>query len=243
MPVTDTRLVMTMPPFHRILATTALCLAAVGLNSCLCSDLPIVVNAIGREEARTYGKYQSPHEVEIYRLGDNYYVKCDLKFIPQESGLFTWHDMYAPVSSLFAFNKCTPELIEATPAETYMVLMNQHGLKLLLQIDADAPPESVPRMIPVGQFDFTHAVRCKPNPDPDWADGLWTGGLVNIIYSTDRCSTLHYALRPLYWASWAVEIPFVVVCNTAIYAVAIPASVIGEVTQQQHESPTIYEVN
>ena len=32
--VTDTRLVMTMPPFLRILATTALCLAAMGLNSC-----------------------------------------------------------------------------------------------------------------------------------------------------------------------------------------------------------------
>ncbi len=26
---------MTMPPFHRILATTALCLAALGVNSCL----------------------------------------------------------------------------------------------------------------------------------------------------------------------------------------------------------------
>ena len=26
---------MTMPPFHRILAPTVICLAAVGLNSCL----------------------------------------------------------------------------------------------------------------------------------------------------------------------------------------------------------------
>ena len=215
------------------LLVAALCM--VGLSSCLCSDLPFVIDGIGREYSRNVCKYESPHEVEIYRLGDNYYAKCDLKFIPEMSWLFTWYKLSASHSSLFTFNKCTPELLEATPSEPYMVLMTQHGVKFLLQKEVELPSESTPRMIPLEQFDFTNAVRCKPNPDREYLSVLgWNGCLVNIIYSTERCSPLYYALRPLYWVSWAVEIPFVVVSNTAIYAVVIPATVIGEVTQQQN---------
>ncbi len=215
------------------LLVAALCM--VGLSGCLCSDLPFVIDGIGREYSRNVCKYESPHEVEIYRLGDNYYAKCDLKFIPHESGLFTWYELYASESSLFRFNKCTPELLDATPSETYMVLMSPFGVKFLLQIEADAPAESTPIMIPLEQFDFANAVRCKPNPDREYLSDLgWNGSLNNIVCYTERCSTLHDVLRPLYWASWVVEIPFIIVSNTAIYTVILPASVIEAVTQQQN---------
>ena len=39
-----------MPPFHRILATTALCLAAMGLNSCIISNIGGTIRDLGEEK-------------------------------------------------------------------------------------------------------------------------------------------------------------------------------------------------
>ena len=64
---------MTMPPFHRILATTALCLAAVGLNSC-CSQVHQYIwqKAKVAENAEWFDNNNS---IDLYSDGKHVYAK------------------------------------------------------------------------------------------------------------------------------------------------------------------------
>ena len=62
-----------MPPFHRILTTPALCLAAMGLSSCYSSLHKYVWN---RAEIIDEAYWvQDEENIELYRVGDTVYAK------------------------------------------------------------------------------------------------------------------------------------------------------------------------
>lgn len=73
--VTDTRLIMTMPLIPRILATCALCLAAVGLSSCI-SATHRVVKAWGQSADEVYWANELGGTTDcLYRVGNELYVQ------------------------------------------------------------------------------------------------------------------------------------------------------------------------
>ena len=82
---------MTMPPFSRILATTALCLAAVGLSSCTTViDTGSMLDNVGKEEPSRLlkeekNKYVTWHQetpMVAWKKGDTYYVELPVAYIP-----------------------------------------------------------------------------------------------------------------------------------------------------------------
>jgi hypothetical protein len=235
--------IIPFPAMNRISSLLLLLasLCSLGLSSCVSTDIPFALDSIGREYAVIARKNYKPRQMpEIYRLGDSYYMKLDVKYMPTEFGLFTWNSLYNS-ESVFTFNKWTQQLYDSAPVEPHMVLLSDNGKKELLGIDAEAVTPTAPKMIPVAVFDFTHATRCTPKPltgiDP--RSMLSSYGYLEL---EPRCSTLNMALKPLSWASWAVEIPFVIATNTVIWSVALPTSQIMAAAQQQ-QSPAQDEDN
>lgn len=235
--------IISFPAMNRIsfllLLLASLC--SLGLSSCVSTDLPFALNSIGHEYAVIARENYKPRQMpEIYRLGDSYYMKLDVKYLPTEFGLFTWNSLYNS-ESVFTFNKWTQQLYDSAPVETHMVLLSDNGKKELLGIDAEAVTPTTPKMIPVAEFDFAHATRCTPKPltGMDPRSMLSSYGYLEL---EPRCSTLNMALKPLSWASWAVEIPFVIATNTVIWSVALPTNQIMAAAQQQ-QSPAQDEDN
>ena len=67
---------MTMPTIHKIFATTALCLAAMGLNSCI-STSHRVVRAWGQSADEVYWANEMEGSTEcLYRIGNELYVQA-----------------------------------------------------------------------------------------------------------------------------------------------------------------------
>ena len=236
--------IIPFPAMNRISSLLLLLasLCSLGLSSCVSTDLPLALNSIGREYAVIARENYKPRQMpEIYRLGDSYYMKLDLKYLPIEFGLLTWNSLYNS-ESVFTFNKRDQQLYDSAPVETHMVLLSDNGKKELLGIDAEAVTPTAPKMIPVAEFDLTHATRCTPKPltGMDPRSMLSSDGYLEL---EPRCSTLNVALKPLSWASWAVEIPFVIATNTVIWSVALPTSQIIMVATQQQQSPAQDEDN
>lgn len=226
--------IIPFPAMNRISSLLLLLasLCSLGLSSCVSTDIPIALKNIGREYAVIARENYKPRQMpEIYRLGDSYYMKLDLKYLPTEFGLFTWNSLYNS-ESVFTFNKRDQQLYDSAPVETHMVLLSDNGKKELLGIDAEAVTPTAPKMIPVAEFDFAHATRCTPKQltGMDPRSMLSSYGYLEL---EPRCSTLNMALKPLSWASWAVEIPFVIATNTVIWSVALPTSQIMAAAQQQ----------
>ena len=67
---------MTMPSFHKILATSALCLAALGLCSCI-STSHRVVKAWGQSADEVYWVNELGGTTDcLYRIGNELYVQA-----------------------------------------------------------------------------------------------------------------------------------------------------------------------
>ena len=84
---------MTMPIFHKILATTALCLAAVGLNSCVTIiDTGSMLDDVGKqspsrqirfvEEKKPLQSYYTGEKLQVWEKDGLYYVQLPVAYIP-----------------------------------------------------------------------------------------------------------------------------------------------------------------
>ena len=82
---------MTMPTIPRILATTALCLAAMGLSSCTTViDTGSMLDNVGKEEPsrllkeekNKYDTWLKETPMEAWKKGDTYYVELPVAYIP-----------------------------------------------------------------------------------------------------------------------------------------------------------------
>ena len=84
---------MTMPPFPKILATTALCLAAVGLCSCVAHiDTGSMLDDIGKQspshqlrlvqEEHPQHQYYDREELQVWEKEGLYYVQLPVAYIP-----------------------------------------------------------------------------------------------------------------------------------------------------------------
>ncbi|MBQ3217399.1 MAG: hypothetical protein IJB33_00825 [Akkermansia sp.] len=79
-----------MPPFHKILATSALCLAAVGLNSCRLA-LHTLPDYVGKQEFKLYDEEKPGNEV--YSCEDVLYVKLPGYYVRPRVALFESYDL------------------------------------------------------------------------------------------------------------------------------------------------------
>lgn len=78
-----------MPPFHKIIATTALCLAAVGLSSCRLA-LHTLPDYVGKQEFELYDADKPGYAV--YRCEDVLYVKLPGYYVHPRVTLFQMYD-------------------------------------------------------------------------------------------------------------------------------------------------------
>ena len=85
---------MTKPSIHKILTSTALCLAAMGVSSCTTViDTGSALDAIGKQSAshlllvkekRDFYMELEEAPISVYKLGATYYVKLPVAFIPAD---------------------------------------------------------------------------------------------------------------------------------------------------------------
>lgn len=224
------------------LILSAVC--ALILNGCFMINLQHALDTVGKERPLVaQNNALSARDLIVYRLDDNYYMQLDLKFMKEESGLLVWSG-WGNHSAAIDLNTWTKEKLDAAQIETYMVLMNPYSVENSLQIKTEKAPEDTPQLIPIAEFDFAKATRCTPNPKR-YTSGDWKGQ----TYKLDDCypnlnhryrySLLHYMVKPLYWASWGVEIPVLVVTNTTLYAIVMPFALIQEYTTDEKPSEPI----
>ena len=80
---------MPLPPFPKILATTAICLAAVGLSSCRLA-LHTLPDYVGKQEFELYDADKP--EYEVYSCEDVLYVKLPGFYVHPRVALFQTYD-------------------------------------------------------------------------------------------------------------------------------------------------------
>ena len=224
------------------LILSAVC--ALILNGCFMINLQHALDTVGKERPLVaQNNAKSARDLIVYRLDDNYYMQLDLKFMKEESGLLVWSG-WGNHSAAIDLNTWTKEKLDAAPIETYMVLMNPYSVENSLQVKTEKAPEDTPQLIPIAEFDFAKATRCTPNPKR-YTSGDWKGQTYKLedcypnLNHRYRYSLLHYMVKPLYWASWGVEIPVFVVTNTTLYAIVMPFELIQEYTTDEKPSEPI----
>ena len=120
---------MTMPTIHKILATTALCLAAVGLSSCVRSDLGNTIDSIGKTVAKPLpsrmGRDEcSPFEctVELYRKDGQLYIDMPLVYVSERRmGIDYANPMGCPVGVLTLNTPYTTEELQKLPESRIVI--------------------------------------------------------------------------------------------------------------------------
>ena len=120
---------MTMPTIHRILATTALCLAALGLSSCVRSDLGNTIDSIGKTVAKPLPSRMgrdvcSPFEctVELYRKDGQLYIDMPLVYVSERRmGIDYANPMGCPVGVLTLNTPYTTEELQKLPESRIVI--------------------------------------------------------------------------------------------------------------------------
>ncbi len=250
-----------MPTIPKILATTALCLAAVGVSSCTVStNFGGLLNDIGVKEAYYIApkatavgpitdlpRELAPSDLCIYQLGDAYYMELHCRYLQISSGLFrVWSVRGGGSDSVEVLARDRKARYE-TPVESFMVLMDSDTIKKCLQITVPEPPKDTKAFIAYRDFDFRTATRCKPNPERDAATGQYYNLNDYFPEMPLRKSTLHFVLQPLAWPLMAIErIPECAVMATAAIVVLPCAPVLLWQEQQQQqdtEDPVLINID
>ena len=221
---------MTMPLIHRILATTALCLAAVVVSGCTKLNL---VEQLNPEDRRVPIVDANPNHFTLFELKGSYYVpltvymgKEDVPILGRLNanvdGPFTKRVCYTPdptTAQVWLFplsdKEATKCLEELHPNKTDIAVKQEH--------DIDTAP-----IIASSSFDFKRARVCGkvrmfcPQSVQANQNGLY--------YSTPRLpveeGTRSFGYYVAYGPVWCVEAVGNVAIGAAEAAVAIPFSVI-----------------
>lgn len=177
----------------------------------------------------------TPHNMRIYKLGELYYMELYFQYAPIENGLirsFSFrggYDLHLKTSDPYLTD------LGKEPVEAQMVLMDKACVKKCLQIDVPEVPDSAAKMIPVNEFDFSKAKRCKPNPlTYDY------GGKPTYFFMTEYCpeiprkrSRYHYILEPISWPIKVVEYVPDAAIIVPVVIIATPFAALGQTQVQQ----------
>lgn len=119
----------TMPSIQRILTTSALCLAAVVLSSCVRSDLGNTIDSIGKTVAKPLptrmGRDECSHfgcTVELYRKDGQLYIDMPLVYVSERRmGIDDANPMGSPVGVLTLNTPYTKEELQEYPESRIVI--------------------------------------------------------------------------------------------------------------------------
>ena len=225
-----------MPAFRKILSTTTLCLAAVGLSSCYSTLHKYVWNrAKVAEQAAWFGENNN---IALYGDGENVYAKG---YIGSARGCFSGY----PVNSWGAIpiGGCAslcPDETSATPV--FFQLDKQYAAYVLQQ---EAREET---RVPIGSsFKRTQPTAVRPLKIRGYKSGLQVFSVDNAFSTPPITTDAHkYYAYPLGVVTLvAVDSPISIALNApvvCVYIVALPFSGISSLyracTQNTPEPPT-----
>ncbi len=120
---------MSNATIHRILTTTALCLAAVGLSSCVLSDLGDTIDSIGKTVARPLPSRMGSDEyppfectVELYRKDGQLYIDMPLVYVPERRmGIDYANPLGSPYGVLTLNTPYTKEELQKHPESRIVI--------------------------------------------------------------------------------------------------------------------------
>ncbi|MBR5876672.1 MAG: hypothetical protein IKZ10_07530 [Akkermansia sp.] len=222
---------MTLPPFHKILATTALCLAAVGLSSCRLA-LHTLPDYVGKQEFELYDADKPGYEV--YRCEDVLYVKLPGYYVRPRVALFESYDLKdGDWGNAFGYSP-RPHIKESI---LYFPLTREQVSKWNER--NDKKPLSFVRY----QSGVLTEEQMKEKQGKLIAHGSIYGKLKTVICeAATRKNYAHYALKPIAIPLELVDtistIPLSAAAGATGLIVGVSVTIIGSVTQP-HQQQTV----
>ena len=199
-----------MTIFRKILATTALCLAAAGLSSCIYSDLGRTVGSIGTEVPRLVPKanrgIMSSYCGNLYRKNGRYYVALPLAWVPERRRGYEIMLPFTPLgTSVFntshTYNRpYTAEELQQYPTKPEYYEAVNPSIVHFPQADANGAIGYV-------RADLTPAAEF--NPEGAESIGLYgvAGAAHRIGHLEKRHAWYHYPLKPLQAVAAVADVP------------------------------------
>ena len=213
-------------------------LAALGtlLSSCIVSNFNGVADAVGREKLVSEPNDGHPKDLVVYKLGDAYYVEMQATWQHvSERSFYSWDPFQGKRGGLHFWRGHNSN----APKETYLRLLSAEQVDGLLQKKVAEAPDGTPTLISATEFDYSRAKRCTPRPKrfPDYQDEskLVYGNADDYYYSVcyrERTSWAHYAMQPVSWLAWAVDVPLTVAINAPLYLMIAPVGAAEQVMIQ-----------
>lgn len=218
-----------MPTFQRILATSSLCLAAMGLNSCIYSDLGRTIGSISTQVPRLVPKadrgMMSSYCGNLYCKEGRYYVALPLAWVPERRRGYEYFPLFTPNDSnpftnFLTYNRpyTAEELQQYPTTPEYFEAVN-------------------PRIVPFPQPDSNGAVgyvRAELTPakhfDPRGAELLGLYGVAGAAHRIEHLDKRHawyyYPLMPLQAVATVSDIAL----SSVLMPLSFPVFWVDEIT-------------
>lgn len=178
------------------------------------------------------------HDLRIYKWGDLYYMELYFQYTQIRTGLArSWS--FGHGGSDVILEVADPESADLSqvPVEGQMVLMSKEDVKNCLQIDIPEVPANAEKLIPIQQFDFKEATRCKPNPRTYKYTNNGQEELLSIhSYFPEiprKRAAYHYVLEPISWPLQAVEHLPEIAMMIPLAIILPPVAAVDQMQQQQ----------
>jgi hypothetical protein len=217
--------------FSKLLALAGV----LSLSSCIVPNFSGVSDAVGREKLVSVPNDGHPKDLVVYKLGDAYYVEVQATWQHVSERSFYFWDPFQGRTGGFRFWE---RYNRDAPKETYLLLLSANEVDGLLQKKVAEAPDGTPTLISATEFDYARAKRCTPRPKrfPDYQDeSKLVYGNADDYYSVcyrERASWAHYAMQPVSWLAWAVDIPLTVAINAPLYLMIAPVGAAEQVMIQ-----------
>ena len=217
--------------FHKILATTALCLAAVGLSSCRLA-LHTLPDYVGKQEFELYDADKPGYEV--YSCEDVLYVKLPGYYVHPRVAVFESQDLKdGDWGNAFGYSP-RPHIKESI---LYFPLTREQVSKWNER--NDKKPLSFVRY----QSGFLTEEQIKEKHGKLIAHGSIYGRLKTVICeAATRKNYAHYALRPIAIPLELVDtvstIPLSAAAGATGFVVGVSVTIVGSATQT-HQQQTV----
>lgn len=176
------------------------------------------------------------HDLRIYKLGDLYYMELYFQYTQIRTGLArAWSFGHGGSDVILEIADPESADLSQVPVEGQMVLMSKEDVKNCLQIDIPEVPRNAPKLIPIHQFDFSTATRCKPNPC------TYTGNngeeVLYLMHSyfpeiPRKRAAYHYVLEPISWPLQAIEHLPEIAMMIPLAIILPPVAAVNQMQQQ-----------
>ena len=233
-PVTDSRL--DMYPFRKIIATSALCLAAVGVSSCRLA-LHTLPDYVGKQEFELNSIHNA--EYEVYSCEDVLYVKLPGYYVRPRVAVFeTYHVKDGDWKNGLGWSRSTHPHRQET---TLYLPLTQELVRKWNATNTQRPLQFVRY-----QSGFLTEEQIKEKQGRLIAHGRVNGNLETAICeAATQKNYAHYALRPIALPLELVDtvstIPLSAASIATVFVVGVPAVFIAESCSQmqKQEAPQV----